>query len=355
MKLDVDPTCLHSRSCPISGGQCPGECVFADVMRSASLGILVFDKPAEALLFANTEARAILESAGASVDYAAARAAFGGLDFPSDDPSPETASCRIGARLVGYTKYRNRGIEWLFCRDISEKARLESVAEAIELSDSFGHVFAAVRHELGNPINSAKMALTVLRRNFDRLGRDGALDYLDSTLKELERVEDLLASLRSFSLYEDVRPRPLAIDAFLEELIQFAARDFRDRGIGLQFVPGAPGVEIHADPRALRQVLMGLCANAADAMAGQRNALIAADTVATDREVILAVRDNGPGIPPDSLSQLFLPFFTTKSTGTGLGLVIARKMLARMSATIAVENDPGRGANVLLTFPRFAA
>jgi len=321
-------------------------------MRSASLGILVFDVVNAALLFANTEARSLLQSAGASADYASARSAFGDLRFAEAGDLPLNDSCRLGARLVGYTTYRNGPIEWIFCRDISEKARLEAVAEAIELSDSFGHVFAAVRHELGNPINSAKMALTVLRRNFDRLGREGALEYLDSTLMELERVGDLLASLRSFSLYENVRPQPLEIDSFLAEFIGFALRDFRDKGIALTLRAGAPLVRVHADPRALRQVLIGLCANSADAMAQQTDASIVVDTAATNREVVLAVRDNGPGIPYESIQHLFLPFFTTKASGTGLGLVIARKMLARMSATITIESETGQGACALITLPR---
>jgi len=346
------PDCLHARSCPISQGPCPGECVFSDVMQSVSLGILVFDVGNSSLLFANGAARALLDGGGLAAEFAPARSAFSDGGDTSELASVRAGTCRLGARLVGYTSYSKGVMEWIFCRDISEKARLEAVAEAVELSNSFGHVFAAVRHEIGNPINSAKMALSVVRRSFDRLGREATLEYIDSTLKELDRVVDLLASLRSYSLYEDVSPVKLEVDAFLAEFAGFARRDFQQRGIGLTFRPGVPGVRAHGDPRALRQVLMGLLANSADALAQRRDAAISLDSAATESVVVLRLRDNGPGIAPESLPHLFKPFFTTKASGTGLGLVIARKMLARMSATIAIESQFGSGTCALITLHR---
>ncbi|MFN7943438.1 MAG: ATP-binding protein [Thermoanaerobaculia bacterium] len=326
--------------------------MFADVMQSANLGILVFDPAHSRLVFANKDARAILESAGIAVNYAAARAAFGYGTQADEALAARPDSCRLGARLVGFRTYSNGAIEWIFFRDITEQARLEAVAEAIELTNSLGHVFAAVRHEIGNPINSAKMALSVLRRNFDQLEKGVALEYLDATLAELQRVGDLLASLKSFSLYEDVQPQPLEIDAYLAEFIGFARRDYQQHGVALTQSAGAPGVLVYADPRALRQVLMNLLANAADAMAHQADARVDFKTAVTENVVVLELVDNGPGIPTEALGHLFEPFFTTKAQGTGLGLAIARKMLARMAATIAIDSAPGRGVSVVITLRR---
>lgn len=321
-------------------------------MQSANLGILVFDVFNSRLLFANSEARSLLEHGGVAADFVSARSAFGGSWTADNDSLPRTDSCRIGARLIGFTSYKNGSIEWLFCRDISERARLEAVAEAIEVSNSFGHVFSAVRHEIGNPINSATMALSVLRRNFDRLDRQATLDYLDSTLEELGRVSELLSQLRSFSLYENVDPQRLAVDEFLHEFVAFASRDLKEQGVTMNLVAGAPGAIALADARALRQVLMGLVANAVEAMASQKCGEIHLESKATESVVVLEVRDSGPGVPRDLIPKLFKPFFTTKAGGTGLGLVIARKMLARMAATIAVESNLGLGACVVVTLSR---
>jgi signal transduction histidine kinase len=321
-------------------------------MRSANLGILVLDAAGSQLLFANSAARALLEGGGVAVDYASASAVFTPSDAALGLGGAANDSCRLGARLVGFTRYQNGPVEWVFCRDISDKARLEAIAEAIELTNSLGHVFSAVRHELGNPINSIKMALSVLRRNFDQLGRDATLEYLDAVLKEIERVSELLVSLRSFSLYEEVAPQPLELDRFLAELVELACLDYRQKGISLVLDSATPGVSVHADPRALRQVLLNLLANAADALAGQPGARVTLRSTAVNGVVAVTVRDNGPGIPPAVRERLFEPFVTTKPSGTGLGLVIARKMLARMSGTITIESSGDDGTSILLTLQR---
>lgn len=349
----VAPSCLNARICPISEGPCPGECVFADVMRSVNLGILVLDASQSSVIFANSEARSLLESCDERVDYAAVRRLFGGGDKVSGEPdAPHRGSRRLNGQLVGFTTYRNQNIIWTFFRDISNKARLEAVAEAMELANSLGHVFAAVRHEIGNPINSAKMALSVLERNFDSLGREGALDYIREVLCEIDRVSDLLYSLRSFSLYEEVEAKSIDLDRFLEEFVGFAHRDLMHRGIDLMLEIVDSGLQVQADPRALRQVLINLLANAADAMAGKEDAKATLRASRSGDFALLELRDNGPGIPEEVLADLFKPFFTTKEQGTGLGLPIARKMLARMSATVTIENNPGGGASVMISLKR---
>jgi signal transduction histidine kinase len=348
----ADPGCLHERQCPISHAPCPGECVFAEVMQSAQLGILVLDDPRQRLLFANEEAHALLHAADLEPRYETVRDTFlaaAAKAMPSVGRPAEVV--RLGGRLIGYSTYGNDGIRWIYFRDISEKARLESIAEAVELANSFGHVFAAVRHEIGNPVNSVKMALSVLRRNLDRFSREAMIDYLDRSLAELGRVEEMLASLRSFSLYEDVDPQPLALDAFLAEFVGFAARDFAERGVDIELQAGC-GALAWADRRALRQILINLLANAADAVAGRAAPRVEIATESAGDLLVLSVRDNGCGIPPEALREVFKPFFTTKPRGTGLGLMIVRKMLARMEATIELESRVGVGTQVFVTLRR---
>jgi len=316
----------------------------------------VLDVRRSQVIFANSEARALLEGSGVEVGYESLSSLFDCTEQMCDEASvPERRSCTLGGQRVGFTTYRNGDIVWTFFRDISDKARLEAVAEATELANSLGHVFAAVRHEIGNPINSAKMALSVLERNFDSLGRDDALDYIRGVLREIDRVSDLLYSLRSFSLYEDVEPRPLELGRFLQEFVEFARRDLRHQGIELALEVGAPGLRVQADPRALRQVLINLLANSADAMAGQGDARVLLRIEQSGDFALLELRDNGPGVPEELLGDLFKPFFTTKKQGTGLGLPIVRKMLARMSATVVIENNREGGASVLISMRRIDA
>src|SRR3970282_1845245 len=83
-------------------------------------------------------------------------------------------------------------------RDVTDKLRFESIAEAVNTMNSIGYVFSGIRHEIGNPLNSIKMTLNVLKKNLDKYGKDHILEYIDRALSESARIEYLLKSLKNF-------------------------------------------------------------------------------------------------------------------------------------------------------------
>ena len=322
-------------------------------MKSARHGIVVLDTKRESVYFANREAQEMLAEARISESYHEIVGAFLSETRSGDATrtAPDRLSRRFGDRLYGFSCYESGRFRWIFCRDISESARLESIAEVIEISNSFAHVFAAVRHEIGNPINSVKMALTVLRRNLSRFDTDTIEDYLDRSLADLGRTEDLLASLRSLSFYEDLKLEPITLDEWLSGFAAMARPSLGERRVALEWSTGAPGAMVHVDPRALRQILVNLVANASEATAGVERPEIRIETCRREGLVELRVVDNGPGIRPELLGQMFRPFFTTKETGTGLGLVIVRKLLARMDGLVELRSHLGEGTAAIVTLP----
>lgn len=350
--MSLTPTCGDARTCPISQGPCPGSCVFAEVMQSQSLGVVVFDCGADALVFANRATHLLLERAGQHADYATLRALFlpkgAAPAGPAGVRRPDPV--RVGSRLLGYTLYRSGRFAWVLLRDITEKERLESIAEAVESMNNIGYVFSAVRHELGNPINSIKAALSVLRTNFDSYSRETVAEYLDRVGAELGRVESLLRSFKSFSLYERPEIEPVEMGALLGDFARLVSDDTRRRDISLS-------VEVEGkcwaacDPRAMRQVLLNLFANAADAVAGREGSKVRLAASLGEGLALVRIQDNGHGMSPEQRRNLFKPFHTTKEKGTGLGLVISRKMVARMSGTITVESEEGLGTTVTIALP----
>lgn len=341
--------CAASRPCPISGSPCPGECIYAEVMDGQRLGVVVFDLGRSCLQFVNRFARDLFRSVQCEPDYGtlAPLLLTPGPEGDSDRPA---RTLRIGARLLGYTVYRARSFAWVYVRDITAKARLESIAEAVETMNNIGYVFAAVRHELGNPINSVKAALSVLRANLDTYPKRMVAEYLDRIGSEVGRVENLLRSLKSFSLYERPALQPVEIGAFVEEFARFVSEDAGKSGIRLEVAGGCRGWAT-CDPRALQQVMLNLYANASDALRQRENPELRIMVAKRDGLIAVWMADNGHGIPQDEARHLFQPFFTTKESGTGLGLVISRKLLARMGGTIAVESQEGRGTTVYLSLP----
>jgi signal transduction histidine kinase len=338
--------------CPISRLPCPGVCIYADIMESQSLGVVVFDLERGALEFVNRFARELFQRLRRPPDYESLTSLLlsPGPEGDSDRPA---RTLRIGSHLLGYTVYRSRSFAWVLVRDITNKARLESIAEAVETMNNIGYVFAAVRHELGNPINSVKAALSVLRANLDTYSGATVAEYLDRIAAEVGRVENLLRSLRSFSLYERPSPRPLELGPFVQQFLKYVADDSRKAGI--RFETSLPArCWASCDPRALQQVFLNLYANARDALRQRDRPELRILLSKGDGLVSVRMADNGSGIPEEEVRDLFKPFFTTKESGTGLGLVISRKLLARMGATISVESREGVGTTVHLAFPECA-
>lgn len=350
--MDAVGRCAPSRPCPISGTPCPGECIYAEVMGSQRLGVVVFDLGLSSLLFVNRFARDLFRSVDREPDYAT----LAGLLLT---PGPEgdcdrPRKLRIGSRLLGYTVYRARSFAWVYVRDITAKARLESIAEAVETMNNIGYVFAAVRHELGNPINSVKAAVSVLKANLDTYPRSMVAEYLERIGAEVGRVENLLRSLKSFSLYERPALQAVEIGAFVRQFAGFVSEDARKSGTRLA-VAGEGTCWASCDPRALQQVLLNLFANASDALRQRDDPELRIAISRRDGLVTICMADNGPGIPKHAAKHLFQPFFTTKESGTGLGLVISRKLLARMGGSIGVESEEGRGTTVHVCLPEIAA
>lgn len=232
------------------------------------------------------------------------------------------------------------------CRDVTERRRLESIAEAVNMMDNVGTIFSSLRHELGNPINSIKTALSVLRKNLEQYPRETVESYLDRTLAEIGRVEYLLKALRSFNMHERPRVERVDMARFLADFRALVRQDFEQRGIAVEAeVEGVPGLAL-ADPRALHQVLLNLLTNAADALDGREAPRIVLRLERRGWSVDLTVIDNGAGIPESRRADLFRPFHTGKPHGTGLGLAIVKKLVTQMGGTVEVESEAGVGTEV---------
>jgi signal transduction histidine kinase len=145
----------------------------------------------------------------------------------------------------------------------------------------------------------------------------------------------------------------------MAEVIESALESFRDRldrrGVELSTAIDTEG-GMRGDPEKLRRVIINLFSNALDALLESETASPRIEVQAGENlagtEVWVRVRDNGPGIDPDRLQEIFSPFYTSKEGGTGLGLAISKKVVDAHGGSIEVDSDPSRGTEFLLTFPK---
>lgn len=236
-------------------------------------------------------------------------------------------------------------------RDVTELRRLQTIAESTSSSSNFALSFAVLRHELGNPVNSIKVALKHLRdthRSFSAEQIDG---YLDPVSDELARIEHLLRALRDFAVLDELKLAPTELEPLVGDLVRLVEPALRRRGIRLSSSVAVGLPAPHLDPGALTQVLLNLINNAADATEGRARAGIdvrVGPTLAALLEI--TVRDNGRGMTAEQLERARLPFYTTKARGTGLGLAVVERLVARMNGVLELESIPGGGTTARMRF-----
>jgi C4-dicarboxylate-specific signal transduction histidine kinase len=217
--------------------------------------------------------------------------------------------------------------------------------------DNIGFIFSGIRHEIGNPLNSIKMTISVLQKNLDDFSKTNVGTYLERAASEINRMEYLLKSLKNFSMFEkqDIRDHDLCV--FIEKFQALVLSDFEHKGIRLIIEPVAKGIWAKFDPRALHQALLNLLSNAADALQNRTCPEIKISTAASGELCWLTVKDNGCGMNNEQRKLLFQPFCTNKPHGNGLGLVITRKLLAKMHASIDIRSADGEGTTVQIAIP----
>ncbi len=241
-------------------------------------------------------------------------------------------------------------VDYVFIkRDITEKLKLESVAQAVDTMNNIGYIFSGVRHEIGNPVNAVIMSLSLIKAKLEVLDKAAIEKYVDRALESCEKIEYLLRGLRNFNLYEKPDFHTLEMQAFVQKFIALLHEDFEGRGIAIDVA--VDPIRAYADARVLQQALLNVFTNAADAVAGCSNPRIAVTVSQAGDMVLIRVRDNGIGIPEERLKDLFKPFQTSKEHGTGLGLVIVKKMSTMMNGTVNIQSSPGTGTSVDIMLP----
>lgn len=235
------------------------------------------------------------------------------------------------------------------CRDVTETRRLESIAEAVNMMDNVGYIFSGIRHELGNPINSVKTALTVLKQNLGKWQNEQIDVYIGRCLTETARVEYLLRTLKTFSMHENPQMQPVSLADYMKKIVTLISDDFEQRNIRITLSGNEDIGEALCDPRALHQVMLNLLTNSADSFEDDREAEITISLSRENKRIYVSVTDNGAGISDSQKKNLFKPFYTSKPEGNGLGLVIVRSMLGKMNGTISIESTQNVGTSSIFT------
>jgi nitrogen fixation/metabolism regulation signal transduction histidine kinase len=212
---------------------------------------------------------------------------------------------------------------------------------------AWGEMARQVAHEIKNPLTPIRLGIQHLERthgaearaDFDRTLRETS----QRILAEIDRLDTIARAFSRFGAPAAEQPPLEAVDlhAVAREVVQlYALGDARDAARVV--LDGAPGALAEARTDEVKEVLVNLVENARDA--GAREVRVEVD----EGGLRLAVSDDGRGIPPEAMGRVFEPAFSTTSSGAGLGLAIARRLVESWGGAIALTSTPGRGTTVRL-------
>lgn len=219
-----------------------------------------------------------------------------------------------------------------------EQGRLAAL-EAERLS-AFRESARQVAHELKNPLTPIRFAVASLRRTLLPEQRD-AVEVLDTESARLE------AMAKSFAQFGRLPEGPTATVDLLE-LARETARTTMPVGMTVR-IEGGHGVLVLGQHDALQRALSNVLLNAVDATSGSGTVLVTARKM--DGEAVLAVKDDGVGIPVEQLPRIFEPYVTQKTGGTGLGLAIVKQTVIAHGGRVEAVSAPGEGTEIRLRFP----
>ncbi|SDU21762.1 PAS domain S-box-containing protein [Verrucomicrobium sp. GAS474] len=230
----------------------------------------------------------------------------------------------------------------------------EETRETIE-SEKLGALTllaAGVAHELGNPLNSLNIHLQLLERDLRRLDAFKSPATKESwqvLQSEIARLDTIIANFLRAVRPTSPQLKPENLNALLEESVAFLKPEIDDRDmlVEIDLDPGAPALLIDRDQ--IKQAFYNLIKNGVQAM--RTGGILRIVSERDDTHLILSFIDNGSGISPDRITRIFEPYYTTKASGTGLGLLIVRRIVRDHGGEMQIESHEGRGTTVRILLP----
>jgi two-component system sensor kinase FixL len=229
--------------------------------------------------------------------------------------------------------------------DLTERLTLEKKLREQAALAKLGEMAAVVAHEVKNPLAGVRGAIQMLSRRLDDDADARAL--VDQILTRIDALNELMTDLLVLARSPELHCRRVDIVTLIQSTADLYGSDPAHAGVAVAIRGRAAFVG--ADPDLLKIVFLNLLLNAGHAMGGRGTIEVTVSTDGDDCRV--AFRDSGPGIPPDVREKLFTPFFTTKSRGTGLGLVTARRLVEAHRGSIAIDCPESGGTVVTVQLP----
>ncbi len=236
----------------------------------------------------------------------------------------------------------------LTMRDAESVRRIEDEIELSRRLAAIGRLTSGVAHEVRNPINAIMVHLEVLREKIRQIDPESKR-HMDVISSEIQRLDRVVQTLVDFTKPVELRLADIDLRRVVEDVYVLAAPEAARVGVTLHNeLPPEPLV-IKADGDLVKQAVLNIALNGIQAMPGGGALVIAGRRDGNNVEI--EIRDQGPGIPPEIRDKIFNLYFTTKKSGSGIGLAMAYRVLQLHNGSLQFESQPGQGTVFHLRFP----
>ena len=231
--------------------------------------------------------------------------------------------------------------------DLNAKIESEKVSSIMDLA-------AGVAHELGNPLNSINIHLQLLQRNLKGMEQDTKTQKsLHSCIKEVKRLDGIISHFLKAIRPSDPDFKKINLLKIVEETVLLREKELNAKKISVRMEAGVREPMIHADAEQIKQVFFNVIGNAVDAVG--ESSTIRIVTGIDDHYVFAKIVDQGSGIKKEDISRVFEPYFTTKKSGHGIGMMIVHRIMRDHRGEVGIDSKEGSGTIVTLNFPRKSA
>jgi two-component system, sporulation sensor kinase E len=240
----------------------------------------------------------------------------------------------------------------MILRDITKSRRTAQQTIESERLNALTLLAAGVAHEIGNPLNSLHIHLQLMERSVQKLNGDAKTELqqsIDIARSEVNRLDSIVTQFLRAIRPSRPQLRPENVNTIVEETVRFFTPEIQNRDIVVEQELRSDLPLLQLDRDQMKQAFYNVIKNSLEAM--KRHGTLRIRTDVDDTHIIVSFVDTGSGMSAGNLSRVFEPYFTTKPSGSGLGLLIVRRIVREHGGELSIESSEGKGLTLTIRLP----
>ncbi len=233
-------------------------------------------------------------------------------------------------------------------RDVREIIEIEQKLEQSRRLSALGRMAAGIAHEIRNPLGTLRGFAQLFVTKF--ADKSSEQEYAMMMVDEVDRLNRTVSALLQFSRPREPEFQQVSLNEIMGKTVKFMSTDFKNKSVDFHLKMPPTDIFLYADPDFMEQVLLNLLHNAL--AASNSGGMIELGAISRGNDTLLWVADNGHGMSQADKERMFDPFFTTRKTGTGLGLAVVHQIISQHGGVIEVDSTPEQGTRVEIIFPQ---